>query len=262
MYNLPEMRAQNRAFWAALIVELSRLGMEELPAELDSERRPVPCQIDRDTLFTQVCGYPLQTIYRGQAALLAAPVYTAQYCVGPSHCGIFIVSAQSPFRQLEDLRGCRFAYNSRHSNSGMNLPRRAIADFARGKPFFSSIVETHSHPGNIEGVARGEIDATCVDCVTYAFFTRHRPRLAEATRVLATTPPSPSLPFVTSASAPAIVQETLRNSLFRLARADQWADVRAGLMLQDIVPIADPLVYEDLLRYEREALALGYPDLK
>jgi hypothetical protein len=57
----------------------------------------------------------------------------------------------------------------------MNLPRRAIADIADGKLFFGSIVETHSHPGNIERVARGEIDATCVDCVTYAFFARHRP---------------------------------------------------------------------------------------
>jgi DNA-binding NarL/FixJ family response regulator len=39
----------------------------------------------------------------------------------------------------------------------MNLPRRAIADIAGGKPFFRSIVETHSHAGNIERVARGEI---------------------------------------------------------------------------------------------------------
>ena len=85
------------------------------------------------------------------------------------------VGANSRFKQLEDLRGCRFAYNSRHSNSGMNLPRRAIAEIAGGKPFFGAIAETHSHPGNIERVARGEIDATCVDNVTYAFVARHRP---------------------------------------------------------------------------------------
>src|SRR6202040_3833994 len=133
MYNLPEMRPQNAAFWNALQTEL-----------------------ETDTLFTQVCGYPLQTIYRGQAVLLAAPVYANEYCDGPTHRGVFIVGKDAPFSGLEDLRGRRFAFNSRHSNSGMNLPRRAIADIAGGKPFFGSIAETHNHPGNVERVAKGD----------------------------------------------------------------------------------------------------------
>ena len=261
MYNLPEMQSDNRAFWGALSVELSRLGLDELPADLDLGRRPVPTEIETDTLFTQVCGYPLQTIYRSQAALLAAPVYADPYCKGATHCGVFIVGTNSTFKKLEDLRGCRFAYNSRHSNSGMNLPRRAIADIAGGKPFFGTIAETHSHPGNIECVARGEIDATCVDCVTYAFIARHRPAWAEATRVLATTPASPSIPFVTTIRAPADLKEALRKALFRVARADEWSGVRAGLMLRDIVPIDDE-PYEGLLRYESEARALGYSELQ
>jgi ABC-type phosphate/phosphonate transport system substrate-binding protein len=262
MYNLPEMRSENRAFWDAVRIELSNLGLDDLPEELDFELPPVPTAIDMDTLVTQVCGYPLQTIYRGQAALLAAPVYAAEYCAGATHCGIFIVSRNSSFARLEDLRGCRFAYNSRHSNSGMNLPRRSISDIARGKPFFGTIAETHSHPGNIERVARGEIDATCVDCVTYAFVARYRRPLAEATRVLATTRPSPSIPFVTSAAASAELKEALRRALLRVARADEWSRVRAGLMLQDIVPIGDESVYENLLRYEYEARVLGYPELQ
>jgi ABC-type phosphate/phosphonate transport system substrate-binding protein len=262
MYNLPEMQSVNRAFWGAMRDELLGLGLDNLPEDLDFARRPVPSEIESDTLFTQVCGYPLQTIYRGQATLLGAPVYKVEHCNGPTHAGVFIVGANSRFKRLEDLRGCRYAYNSRHSNSGMNLPRRAIADVAGAKPFFGSIAETHSHPGNIERVARGEIDATCVDNVTYAFFARHRPALAEATRVLAPTPPSPSIPFVTSVQAPAELKEALRTALFRVARAEEWAGVRAGLLLRDIVPIEDERPYEDLLRYEHDARALGYPELR
>jgi hypothetical protein len=82
MYNLPEMRPQNAAFWNALQTELERFGVRELPDRLDFERRPVPSEIESDTLFTQVCGYPLQTIYRGQAVLLAAPVYANEYWMG------------------------------------------------------------------------------------------------------------------------------------------------------------------------------------
>jgi ABC-type phosphate/phosphonate transport system substrate-binding protein len=262
MYNLPEMQAVNAAFWHALKVELTRLGVDDLPDDLDFARRPVPDAIEKDTLFTQVCGYPLQTIFREQAELLGAPVYDCPYCRGATHCGVFIVGKSSTFRRLADLRGCRFAYNSRHSNSGMNLPRRAIADIAGGPAFFGSIAETHSHPGNIERVARGEIDATCVDCVTYAFFARHRPVLAQATRMLATTPPSPSIPFVTTARAPPDLKEALRKALFRVARAEEWSDARAGLLLRDVVPIEDDAAYRNLMQYESEARTLGYPELQ
>ena len=101
-----------------------------------------------------------------------------------------------------------------------------------------------------------------MDNVTYAFVTRHRPALAEATRVLTTTPPSPSIPFVTSVPGTCGLKEALRKALFRVARAEEWAGVRAGLLLQDIVPIDDEAPYEDLLRYEDEARALGYPELR
>ena len=63
MYNLPEMQAANAAFWAAMRRELQRQGIESLPGSLDFARGPVPERIERDTLHTQVCGYPLQTIY-------------------------------------------------------------------------------------------------------------------------------------------------------------------------------------------------------
>jgi hypothetical protein len=104
MYNLPEMQAVNAAFWAAIRRELQRQGIESLPGSLDFARRPVPERIERDTLLTQVCGYPLQTIYRGQAALLGAPVYGAEHCAGATHAGVFVVHRDSAFAQLADLK--------------------------------------------------------------------------------------------------------------------------------------------------------------
>ena len=175
MYNLPEMQAENAAFWLAIRTEAERLGVMGLPPALDFARKPVPARIEPDTVFTQVCGWPLQTIYAGQAKVLGVPAYDAAHCAGPTHAGVFVVRRDAPFRSVADLRGCDFVFNSIHSNSGMNLPRRVIAELAGGRPFFGSIVETHSQPINLERVARGEADATCVDCVTYAFFARHRP---------------------------------------------------------------------------------------
>ena len=60
----------------------------------------------------------------------------------------------------------------------------------------------------------------------------------------------------------AIEAAALSNARVVCRRAEEWAGVRAGLLLQDIVPITDESPYEDLLRYETEARALGYPELQ
>jgi ABC-type phosphate/phosphonate transport system substrate-binding protein len=265
MYNLPEMQGANAAFWSAMRVELTRLGVVA-PEGLDFTRKPVPAEIEAGTLFTQVCGWPLQTIYAGQAVILGVPVYRVPHCEGAHHAGVFVVGEGSRYQGLRDLLGCRFVFNSVHSNSGMNLPRRAIAGMADevmagGGRFFGSIEETHSQPGNLERVAAGEADATCVDCVTYAFFCRHRPHLAARLRVVATTPSSPAIPFVTSASTGPGTRMALGAALRAVARSPEWAAVRAGLMLQDVLP-ASVVDYGGQLDYAAEAERLGYPVLQ
>lgn len=261
LYHFPETQPHRSAFWRAIVTELARNGIEDVPDELDFKSPPVAERIAEDTRFSQVCGYPLQTIYRGQATILAAPIYDVEHCDGASHTAVFVVHRDAPYRRLEDLRGCRFVFNSVHSNSGMNLPRRALADIADGKPFFASIEETHSQGGNLERVAKGEADATSVDNVTYAFFARSRPERAKLTRILAVTPPSPSIPFVTSRATDARIADGLRRALGRVAKADEWREVRAGMMLKDIVAV-DETVYAKVLEYEREAAERGYPELR
>jgi ABC-type phosphate/phosphonate transport system substrate-binding protein len=261
MYNLPEMQADNAAFWAAVRTEAEHLGAAGLPIALDFTRKPVPARIEPETVFTQVCGWPLQTIYAGQATILGVPVYDAAHCIGPTHAGVFVVRRDSAARSVAALRGCDFVFNSIHSNSGMNLPRRVIAELAAGGDFFGTITETHSQPTNLERVARAEADATCVDCVTYAFFVRHRPTLAGRLRVLATTPSTPAIPFVTSVATDPRLRTTLAEALRRVATAPEWAPARAGLMLQDVVP-PDRVDYQVPCRYAAEAAALGYPTLR
>lgn len=260
MYNLPEMRVVNAAFWAALCAELEAEGMTGLPAELSFDRPPVPGAIEPDNLFTQVCGYPLQTIYRGQARLLGVPSYAVPHCAPGLHAGVFIVRADAPYQSLAELRGTKFVFNSRHSNSGMNLPRRALAGIGARAPFFASIEETHRQPANIERVAHGEADATCVDAVTYAFFMRHRRETGARTRILAPTPMTPAIPFVTAIATPEPIVQALQAALFRVAREPRWAEARAGLMLADILP-PEAADYPVQLRHEAEAAALGYPEL-
>jgi ABC-type phosphate/phosphonate transport system substrate-binding protein len=260
MYNLPEMRAVNARFWEALRGLLLEGGLREVPEYLSFERPPVPDWIGPEVLFSQTCGYPLETVFSGQAVRLGTPCYSAPGCDGPTHCGFFVVSAESKAQELCGLRGGTFLFNHRHSNSGMNLPRRRLAEIAAGRPLFARVIETGSQPGNLDRIARGEADATAVDCVTYAFWCRYRREMARHVRVLAQTPPSPAIPFVTSVAIPAPPVEILRAALHVIATEARYAVVRHDLMLDDIrdVPAA---AYRGLLDYEREAAELGYPEL-
>jgi ABC-type phosphate/phosphonate transport system substrate-binding protein len=260
LYRLAELEGAKACFWQAVAVEFGRLGGEDAPDELDFGRPTVPECIEPEILFSQVCGYPLQKLFSSQARVLAAPVYDADHCDGATHRGVFVVHRQAAYGRLQDLKGCRFVFGGPCSNSGMNLPRRAIADVAGGGVFFESAIETDSQGGNLEMVARREADATCVDCVTFAFVARHRPQVADALRILAPTARSPSIPFVTSATTDPQTGELLFLALRAVATSPEWADARAGLMLRDIVSI-DAAAYEPLLEYEREAAALGYPVL-
>ena len=260
MYNLPEMRPVNARFWEALGRLLIEAGVRDVPEKLTFERLPVPERIGPEVLFSQTCGYPLETIFTGQAVRLGTPCYAAPGCNGPTHCGLFIVPAGSTARELRDLRGGVLLFNNRHSNSGMNLPRRALADIAGGRAFFSEVIETGSHPGNLDRIARGEADATAVDNVTYAFWCCYRPEAAQQVRILAETPLSPAIPFVTSVATPPPTVQILRKALNVLARDARYEAVRQGLLLTDIVDL--PIVaYRGLLDYEREAGELGYPAL-
>ena len=260
MYNLPEMRAVNARFWEALRGLLVEEGLRDLPESLTFDRLPVPERIGPEILFSQTCGYPLGTIFSGQAIRLGTPCYDVPGCEGPTHCGLFIVPATSTTRELRDLRGGVFLFNSRHSNSGMNLPRRALADIADRRPFFAKVIETGSHPGNLDRIARGEADATAVDNVTYAFWCHYRPEPARHVRVLAPTPPSPAIPFVTAVATPPATVAILRDALTRLGREPHTAAARAGLTITDIVDVP-AAAYHRLLEYEREAAELGYPEL-
>ena len=260
MYNLPEMAAANAAFWRALSDELATEGLDGLPPELSFSRPPVPAEIGAATLFSQTCGYPLQTIYRGQYQLLGVPTYDAPGCGEATHRAFVLVRKDASFRKPHDLRGTVFALNSRHSNSGMNLPRLLFARLAGGKPFFGRVIETGGHLASMQRVLSGEADCASIDCLTYVFLQDHRPDFVQGLRVLAETPASPAIPFVTAAETEPQQVAALRRALLRMAAAPNRRPALDALRIRTITP-ADPEAYRVLMDYERQAAELGYPEL-
>lgn len=265
MYNLPEMRAVNARFWDALHSLLIEAGLKDAPDTLVFERGPVPDRLEPELLFSQTCGYPLETVFKGQAIRLGAPIYAVPGCANleypwPTHRAFFVVRAESSAQSLADIEGSVFLLNSPVSNSGMNLPRRALAEIAGGRKFFRAVIETGGHPASLDRLLRGEGDVASIDCVTYAFWRHYRPDTAARLRILAETPVSPAIPFVTSVATPPEIVGMLRAALHTLGREPRYAAARSGLTIAGIADVPDA-AYEGLLDYEREAAGLGYPRL-
>ena len=243
MYDLPQLRDANEALLAAF----KALLLEE---DVDAQSIPI----------TQICGYPLQTVYRGQFTLLGIPCYGVPGCDGPVHRSFIVVSSASTATRVEDLHGRNFAVNSMDSNTGTNLPRHFFAPFAHGKRFFSRIIVTGSHRASMNAVVSGQADAAAIDCVTFGLHAEYEPSAVDGLRVLAQTSASPSIPFVTSHKTPGEAVGVLRRALRKFSTRADFAPLRHALQIERIAPPAEA-DYDVLLEYRAQAAALGYPHL-
>jgi ABC-type phosphate/phosphonate transport system substrate-binding protein len=259
MYNFPGMRAANATFWSAFAALLRGQGLDA-PDILSFERAAVPDAIGAEVLFTQTCGYPLQTLYREQHQLLARPCYDAAGCTGSTHSAFIMVPAHSAARTLWNLQDKRFALNTLHSNSGMNLPRAMIAERADGRPFFGEVIETGGHPASLRLLQAGGADCASIDCLTIAFAQDYQPELVAGLRILAQTPPSPAIPFVTARQTDARTVDILKACLLQMSDDPAFRPALDGLRISRIEPAPDA-EYQALLGYERRAAELGYPVL-
>jgi ABC-type phosphate/phosphonate transport system substrate-binding protein len=258
MYDLPEIRAANDALWAAIASRLRDEGVRDVPDALSRQLGHHEAWRHPDLLLAQSCGYPVLNDYRALLRIIAAPLHDAPGCSGATHCSFLLVAADSPARDIADLRGARFALNSWDSNTGMNLARLAFAPFATDGRFLGEIVETGGHAASLASLAAGETDVAAIDCVSHALLCRHRPALAGATRILARTAQSPALPFVTAMTQPPATIRALRCALAAALADPALAASREALFLTGMAPV-DATDYGILLDYRDRAANLGYP---
>jgi ABC-type phosphate/phosphonate transport system substrate-binding protein len=260
MYDYPELQPATDALWRAVAERLRRAGVSDVPPSLSRELTHHEAWADPHLLLGQSCGFPAMTDFADRLRIVAAPIYDAPGCNGATHCSFIVVPAVSSARTLEDLRGRRFAVNAPDSNTGTNLPRLAFAPFAENGRFFSAVIETGSHAASLAHLAEDRADVAAIDCVSYALLSRLRPRLGAATRILARTQSTPSLPFVTARDNSEDLDGILRGALAGALADPALATTRGALLLDGIVA-ASAADYDILLRHREAAREFAYPVL-
>lgn len=258
MYDLPHLRQANDRLWSAIAARLRHAGLSGVPDRLDRDRPLAGIWDDPGLLLAQTCGYPLRTRWRDRLSYVATPVYAGEGCDGYRHRSRFVVRRDDAAVGLTALAGRRAAINSMDSNTGMNLLRRAVAPLHSGGRFFAGVVVTGSHAASLDAVMTGAADVAAIDAVTFDHLASQEPGPTARTRTIGWSLPVPNLPFVTSVATPPVVVDLLRQAIAASILAER--DAARTLLLRSITDIG-LAAYDGIVRIEREARQLGYPDL-
>ena len=265
MYSLGDATANA---WRALFDWISeRAG---IPLEVISHPPPHPLADlwrRQDLGCALMCGYPWTTWRDAlpKPVGLAAPVPSVPELGGDAHYRTHIVVRDdSTARTLADLRGVRFAYTARDSQSGYQAARALFAPLARaaGGQYFESIVGPLVTPrAVVEAIVDGSADAGPLDAWWHALLRMHEPALARRLRVIALTPLTPLPPMVCSAGVPEVDRAKIAGALMSVADARALNDVRAALLLTGFAAV-DSSDYAVLAQSARAVDDGGYRQLK
>lgn len=261
MYDFPELREAHDLLWSGLVARLSDAGILGVPRHLTRDLPYRETWRHPGLLFGQACEYPMSKSFRECLQLVARPRYAAPGCNEDSYRSAILVRADDPSEGLDSLRNRRCVINEPDSNSGMNLLRAALAPIAGGTRFFESVCLSGSHLRSVELLTAHEADVTAIDCVTFAHLRKLHPLLTSNVRVIAWTPASPCLPYVTSRLTKETTLQALRWAITEVF-ADPSLTHSRELLLLEGVNVNPDATFGRVSELELDAQRWRYPTLQ
>ena len=230
MYDLPEIAPATDRYWALIRDALRGRGIAA-PDALDRERPVQATWTAPDLILSHTCGMPFRTKLKGRVTLVATPDFGLPD-VPPGHYYSRLVARADDPRDQTDLVCGTMAYNSADSQSGWSA---AVTHLAAAGISPRDLAETGGHIGSLAAVGEGRADYAFCDAVTYLLLEHHRPAAVAGLRTVATTEPTPGLPYITALYRdPAPIRAALTDAVVALTGAD-----RDALMLRNIVHIPE-----------------------
>ncbi len=157
--------------------------------------------------------------------LLAAPQVNGETV----YHAYLIVPANSPARDIADLRGKVFAFTDPISFTGRAYPTSLVEQLGTTpEAFFSRTFFTYSHDEAIYAVANGLADGASVDSLVYQYALGRDPALAKKVKVIHQSPPFGIPPVVVNPALRPQVKAELQSLLLDMAQdAEAQAALRA-----------------------------------
>ena len=138
--------------------------------------------------LSQTCGLPYRAALHGQVQLIATPDNQISNCPPGYYCSVLLArKGAAPNLAANDFT---LAYNEPLSQSGWAAPQSIGLTGAKR-------LQTGGHAASARAVLQGQADLASVDALTWHFLTRDWDK-ASGLEICATTPATPTLPYITA----------------------------------------------------------------
>lgn len=179
--------------------------------------------------------------------LLVAPVAYGE----PVYYSYIIVPQSSTAKDLNDLRGKRFAFTDPMSNTGKLAPTYMLASQGEDiETFFSEYVFTFSHDRSIEMVAYSLIDGASVDSLIWEYLNSTNPLLTSRTRIIKKSEAFGIPPVVVPSSLDETMKENLRQLFLNIHTEEKGRKIINKLHIDKYV-LLDDQRYDSIRKMQR-----------
>jgi len=173
----------------------------------------------------------------------------------PFYQSYLIVGKESPYQDMEGLRGRVFAFTDPDSNTGALVPHHWLAQVGEApETFFQKTVYTYSHDNSILAVAKGLVDGAAVDGHQWEYFQHFTPALTSGTRVIRKSEPYGSPPLVASSRLSDDLKTKIRGILLAMHQEPDGREILDKLLIDQFLAPREEW-YEPV-----RAMIAGLPD--
>jgi ABC-type phosphate/phosphonate transport system substrate-binding protein len=219
MYDFGASVAANDRFWALIRDGLRARGLAAPDALLRGEAAFWPAWEAPDLVLSQTCGYPFRSRLHHRVTYVGTPDYGLEGCPPGHYRSIFVARADDPRHTLADFDDAPFAYNEALSQSGWAAPQVHATGLGIRLP---PAVRTGGHRLSARAVAEGKADIAALDALTHLLLIENEPDLMRGLRVFGSTVPTPGLPYIAAAGAPAgMIFDAVTEAIAALSPADR-----------------------------------------
>ncbi len=187
--------------------------------------------------------------------LLVAPQVNGK----TTYNSFLIVPAESPAKEMADLRGKVFAFTDPISLSGRVYPTYLVQQLgSTPEQFFARTFYTYSHDEAIRAVANGLADGAAVDSLVYAFMLEREPALRERLKVIHISPDFGIPPVVVNPAIRPQIKNELKTILLEMAYDPAAREALESIGVERFVSITDEK-YQSARELMRNLLTLSQP---
>lgn len=213
-----------------------------------------------------VCGYPYILLHDGQknppVKLLVVPVMESPLYEGkPVYYSYIIVHKDSPLDSFEALKGKRWVYNDKTSNSGYNMPRAKLIEMGETNGFFSKILHSGSHEESIRWVAEGKADASAIDSLVLDYALAMDEEYAKDIKIIDKLGPAGIPPVVRSSNLSDEQAEKVKSALLHMHEDMEGKEILKEAFVQKFVA-ADEALFDGIRQMHKMAIEANFVEIK